>query len=166
MLSLFILIKYISIICEREILYSTTPNTSLEAKWIVTNEIPTLIMPWVALKYSWCCLLTDAGNHVLPRCLLNLIQRLFFGRFLPTKKVGRNYSLSAESILFQMLPFELNSYDFSCWSWQAPRERGRGPEFDSQPVTTNLRIRLLPFVVFTSDGFGVGVVITSAELMI
>ena len=78
MLSLFILIKYISIICEREILYSTTPNTSLEAKWIVTNEIPTLIMPWVALKYSWCCLLTDAGNHALPRCLLNLIQRLFF----------------------------------------------------------------------------------------
>ena len=156
MLSLFILIKYISISAKGKFYIAQLLTLRLKPKRIVTNGIPTLIMPWVASKYSWCCLLTDAGDHALPRCLLNLPQRLF----------GRNYSLSAESILFQMLPFELNSYDFSCWSWQAPRERGRGPEFDSQPVKTNLRIRILPFVVFSSDGFGVGVVITSVELMI
>lgn len=156
MFSLFILIKYISISTKGKFYIAQPLTLRLKPKRIVTNESPTLIMPWVASKYSWCCLLTDAGDHALPRCLLNLPQRLF----------GRNYSLSAESILFQMLPFELNSYDFSCWSWQAPRERGRGPEFDSQPVKTNLRIRLLPFVVFSSDGFGVGVVITSVELMI
>lgn len=156
MFSLFILIKYISISTKGKFYIAQPLTLRLKPKRIVTNESPTLIMPWVASKYSWCCLLTDAGDHALPRCLLNLPQRLF----------GRNYSLSAESILFQMLPFELNSYDFSCWSWQAPRERGRGPEFDSQPVKTNLRIRILPFVVFSSDGFGVGVVITSVELMI
>lgn len=156
MFSLFILIKYISISTKGKFYIAQPLTLRLKPKRIVTNESPTLIMPRVASKYSWCCLLTDAGDHALPRCLLNLPQRLF----------GRNYSLSAESILFQMLPFELNSYDFSCWSWQAPRERGRGPEFDSQPVKTNLRIRLLPFVVFSSDGFGVGVVITSVELMI
>ena len=156
MFSLFILIKYISISTKGKFYIAQPLTLRLKPKRIVTNESPTLIMPRVASKYSWCCLLTDAGDHALPRCLLNLPQRLF----------GRNYSLSAESILFQMLPFELNSCDFSCWSWQAPRERGRGPEFDSQPVKTNLRIRLLPFVVFSSDGFGVGVVITSVELMI
>lgn len=168
MLSLFILIKHISISTKGKFYIAQPLTLRLKPKRIVTNEGPPLIKPWVALEYSWCCLLTDAGNHALPRSLLNLISKavFFFCRSLLTKKVGRNYSLSAESILCQMLPFELNSYDFSCWSWHAPRERGRGPEFDSQPVTTNLRIRLLPFVVFTSDGFGVGVVITSVELMI
>ena len=167
MFSLFILIKYISISTKGKFYIAQPLTLRLKPKRIVTNESPTLIMPWVASKYSWCCLLTDAGNHALPRCLLNLIPKdVFFGRSLLTKKEGRNYSSSAETILCQMLPFELNSYDFSCWPWHAPRERGRGPEFDSKPVTTNLRTRLLPFVVFTSDGFGVGVVITSVEFMI
>ena len=87
MLSLFILIKYISISTKGKFYIAQLLTLRLKPKRIVTNGIPTLIMPWVASKYSWCCLLTDAGDHALPRCRVNLISKdVFFGRSLLTKK--------------------------------------------------------------------------------
>lgn len=78
MLSLFILIKHISISTKGKFYIAQPLTLRLKPKRIVTNEGPPLIKPWVALEYSWCCLLTDAGNHALPRSLLNLISKAVF----------------------------------------------------------------------------------------
>lgn len=148
MLSLFILIKHISISTKGKFYIAQPLKLRLKPKRIVTNEGPPLIKPWVALEYSWCCLLTDAGNHALPRSLLNLISKavFFFLPFPPYKKSGEKLFIISRIHLVSDVAFRTEFLWFlllimTCTERKRKGSRVRFPagDYKSSYTTSSLR---------------------------
>lgn len=144
-----VLIKYISISTKGKFYIAQPLTLRLKPKRKVTNESPTLIMPWIAWKYSWCCLLTDAGNHALPRCLLNLISKdVFFGRsLLNYKKSGEKLFIISRIHLVSDVAFRTEFLWFlllimTCTERKREGSRFRFPagDYKSSYTTSSLRV--------------------------